>query len=220
MPEQNPLTTAIVTGGHPFDVQGFHQLFRSLEGIDAYVQHLDDFASAPEEVRDAYDVVVFYIMFPGEPTNDGIPWYSGEPRTALDHLGTTKQGIVVLHHAVVSYPDYSLWTELVGIGTRNATPHFDVTIRTEVADSDHPISQGIQPWKMVDESYEMDSPDQDSRPLLTTDHPDSMRVLAWTRQFRNARVFCYQSGHDEQAWKNPAFRTILGRGILWTVEQL
>jgi len=34
---------AVITGGHSYNVQGFHQLFRSLKGIDAYVQHIQDF---------------------------------------------------------------------------------------------------------------------------------------------------------------------------------
>jgi type 1 glutamine amidotransferase len=51
--------------------------------------------------------------------------------------------------------------------------------------------------------------------LLTTDHSPSMHNIAWTRHYRNARVFCYQSGHDNRVYANPGFRAVLGRGIQW-----
>jgi type 1 glutamine amidotransferase len=51
--------------------------------------------------------------------------------------------------------------------------------------------------------------------LLTTVHPESMKTIAWTRQYKNARVFCYQSGHDNQAYANPNFRKVVARGIHW-----
>ena len=57
-----PLKVAVVTGGHPYDVQDFHRLFRSLTGVEAFIQHMEDFAVSSEAVRDSYDVVVFYIM--------------------------------------------------------------------------------------------------------------------------------------------------------------
>ncbi len=75
--------TAVVTGGHSYDVPHFHELFRGLEGIDPFIRHIDDFTSSPEEVRDAYDVVVFYIMMMDGPTDDRLPWYAGQPKTAL-----------------------------------------------------------------------------------------------------------------------------------------
>ena len=39
----------------------------------------------------------------------------------------------------------------------------------------------------------------DNHILLTTDHPRSMRTLAWTRTFRHSRVFCLQPGDGERA---------------------
>ena len=38
------IKVAVVTGGHRFDVPNFHGLFRKLEGVDAFIQSLEDFA--------------------------------------------------------------------------------------------------------------------------------------------------------------------------------
>ena len=40
-PDTSKVITAVVTGEHPFNVPGFHNLFRSLAEIDAYPQHME-----------------------------------------------------------------------------------------------------------------------------------------------------------------------------------
>ena len=106
--KSDPAKIAVVTGGHNYDVVNFNLLFRSLEGIDAYIQHMDDFTASPEEVRDSYNAVLFYTMLMDNPRDEGAPGYAGLPRTVLDHLGQTKQGIFMLHHAILAYPQYGV----------------------------------------------------------------------------------------------------------------
>ena len=90
----------------------------------------------------------------------------------------------------------------------------------EVANADHPITQGISDWDMTDETYTMRNAGPDSEVLLTAKHPKSMNTIAWTRSFRNCRVFCFQSGHDNETWVEPNFREVLRRGILWSARML
>ena len=94
------------------------------------------------------------------------------------------------------------------------------TIRVQVAEPEHPITRGLADWEMLEETYTMGRPGEDCTPLLTVDHPNSMKTLAWTRQHRNARVFCMQPGHDNHAYANPSFRTVLTRGIEWTAGRI
>jgi hypothetical protein len=214
------LEVAVVTGGHSYDVPHFHRLFRSLEGVNAYLQSLEDFASSPEEVRDAYDALVFYFMPPGMPTDEGSPWYAGHPKTACEHLGETQQGIVILHHSILAYPDWPAWAEIVGIADRSFDYHIGETLALRVAVPDHPITAGLSDWEMVDETYEMADAGEGCRVLLETDHPKSMRSLAWTRAHGKARVFCFQPGHDNRAWVTPEFREMLRRGMLWSAGRI
>ena len=215
-----PIKTAVVTGSHSFDVVSFTELFRSLEGVDAYVQHLDDFASSPEEVRDGYDVVLFYCMPLESPGDEGLPWYAGQPKTALEHLGATEQGIFLLHHAILAYPQWDVWDEIAGIQGRSFDYAPGQTIRVEIAGTEHPITRGLADWEMVDETYAMNDAGAGSDVLLTVDHPRSMRTIAWTRRYGNARVFCYALGHDDQAWSDPNFRHVLARGIQWAARRV
>jgi hypothetical protein len=215
-----PLTVAVVTGGHSYDVPNFHRLFRQMAGLECYIQHVDDFTSSPQPVRESYGVVLFYSMMMAEPQDEGQPWYAGEPRTALAGLGRTQQGIVLLHHALVAYPEWGYWRTMAGITARSDGYDLDQRIRLHVADPDHPITQGLRDWEMVDETYRLPAASEDSHVLVTTDHPASMPTLAWTRMHGNSRVFCFECGHDNQAWADERFRTLLRRGIRWAGRRL
>ena len=207
---------AVITGGKSFDVIHFHKLFQSMVGIDSFIQHIDDFAASPESIRDSYDVVLFYFMMLDGPSDEGMPGYCGQPKTALVRLGQTGQGIVLLHHALLAYPQWSIWGEMVGIQDRNLSSYqHDEKLRINVADQTHPITQGLLDWAMIDETYLMANAVGHNRILLKVDHPQSMQTLAWTHQYQNSRVFSLQLGHDQQSWTDPNFRTILTRGIAW-----
>lgn len=68
---------------------------------------------------------------------------------------------------------------------------------------------------MVEEKYEVASAGPDSEVSATYNHPTTMKTSAWTGQHWNARVFCYQGGHDNRAYSQKGFRETPHRGILW-----
>ena len=212
-----PLQVAVITGGHSFDVPNFHALFRSMSGtVHATIQSIDDFASSPEAVRDSYDVLVFYIMMMAGPTDEGLPWYAGRPRTALEHLGASPQGIVVLHHAILSYPEWPVWGSITGLTERSFGYHIGETVTSHIVTPGHPITRDVEDWVMIDETYVMADTVEGSEVLITYDHPRSMKAIAWTRQYAASRVFCYQAGHDDRTWQDVDFRRVLTQGILWS----
>lgn len=210
------IKTAVVTGRHPFDVPALHEAFRSIPEIDFYPQHMEDFVSDAGKVRDWYDVVVFY-NFHQETPGDEQGWWEKAARESLERLGETRQGLLVLHHALLAYKQWPLWNALTGVQERTFGYYMNQPLRVQVADAAHPITQGLADWDMVDETYTMADarPEDGNTVLLTTNHPLSMKTLAWTRQYKNARVFCWQSGHDGLTFSNPSFRTVLSRGIRW-----
>jgi len=216
------LKTAIITGGHHYHVPAFHQLFRELPGIDAYIQHMADFVASPPEVRQEYDVLVFYTHLRGEVADLGLaPGRHDTVQSVLESLGTTKPGIVVLHHSLLAFPGWAIWDDIVGMSERSLTNYsHDESISYHITDATHPVCAGLADWTMTDETYLM----PDARPadaggdnhiLITTEHPHSMKTLAWTHTYQLSRVFCLQGGDDQQAWCNPHFRTLLNQGIHW-----
>ncbi len=219
LPQTDSASVAVVTGGHAYDVPGFHALFRNLSGADCYIQHMEDFVSDAGQVRQDYDVVLFYNM-PGGAPQPELEGYQGRIAGVLEELGSRSQGVFVLHHGILAYPDWPFWSDLIGMVERSFTFHHDEQLHVEIAQHDHPITAGLSAWEMVDETYVMAEPAADNDILLTVDHPRSTKAIAWSRTFRQAPVFCFQSGHDNKTYANPHFRRIVERGIQWCAGRL
>ena len=196
---------AVVTGDHGFEEDKFDAVFESMDGIQFVREDLSVFAKDPD--RNKYEAVVFYNFHQQNP--------DPETAAAVLSLADNGQGIVILHHAILAFPQWDDFADMCGIHERGFGFFIGEKIRVDVADSSHPITAGIDGWDMTDETYTMKSPGEDSHVLLTVDHPNSMEVIAWTRKYRDSRVFCFQSGHDNDTYTVPEFRAALTNGIRW-----
>lgn len=215
MIHQNKPRVAVVVGYHSFEVQPFYDLFTAMEDFHFYIQHLEQFTSSSKEARQSYDAVVFYIMRPGAPVNDG-PWYEGQALEALEQLGETRQGLLMLHHSLLAFPQWPRWAELCGIDPASYRDyHLDAPMRWQVADDTHPITRGMAGFSIEDEAYEMGPAGGDVRVLLRCDEPRNTPTVGWVHQYRQAPVFCLQGGHGPAAWANPHFAALLRRGLRW-----
>jgi uncharacterized protein len=208
------IKVAIITEFHPVDMISFHKLFWSFDEFECYIQSFDMFAS-DDKNNEQYDAVVYYNL------SIPLPQEGSAIRKYIENkLGNTNQGIFLLHHAICCYRGWQVWTDLTGIEDRRFKYHWDQTVRYDISDSNHPITQGIRPWAMIDETYTINETDENSQMLITTDHPNSMKGIAWTRQYKNSRVFCYESGHDDFAYNDINFKEVLRLGILWCANKI
>ena len=217
------IKVAMVTGHHEYDVVDFQQMLRAIPDVDFYPQHLEDFALDTEEARSAYDVLAFYNFQQDLLTERDA--FDRDLRRPLAELGDHGQGIFMLHHALTAFPGWLHWQEICGIGDTTkpkslATAKIDQDLTIEIADAEHPITKGLSSWQMIDEVYLCPEASPDSHVLLTIDHPGAMSTIAWTRNYRNSRVFCLQSGHDNQTFANAGFRTMIERGVKWLAGRI
>ena len=233
------IKVAMVTGHHPYDVINFQLMLRSFPDIDFYPQHLEDFAqdiqwSPGSWTPPSYDVIAFYNYQQHTPGAEGdlftedarVDWERVDVRGALEALGENGQGILMLHHALTAFPHWQYWLDICGMGDTTkayqpgAESRTDQKLSIEVVDPEHPITRGMESWEMIDETYNFADTGEGSEVLLKTDHPQSMSTIAWTRQHKDARVFCLQSGHDNQTLSDPNFRKVLGRGVHWLAGRI
>lgn len=231
-PDTSQITTAVVTGEHPFNVPGFHNLFRCLPDVDYYPQHMDQFLCDWGQVRTRYDVALFYNYHLDTPPDNERGWWQSGTGEAIEQLGETKQGIVILHHAINAFPQWGFWSELVGIPHSDrrytldelrAGLSFGEMLHIDIADADHLITRELSAWDIYGETWDFGAaePGPDCHTILVTDHPRMrMKAMAWTHQFKKARVFCLQPGHNNDSYADPSFRTVLARGIQWAAGRL
>ena len=186
------IAVAVVTGKHTFDIPGFQQMFNSMSNMEFYLQDLENFVADVGKYNDKYDVVLFYNFHQQTPVADERD--GAIILNSINKLAENGQGIFLLHHAILAFPHWEIWSQIVGVADRRFGYHGNQTIQTDLMD--------------------------DSHPLLVINHGNSMHTVGWTRHYGNGRVFCYQSGHDNQSFSNPNFRTIVFRGIQWLANRI
>ncbi len=166
-------------------------------------EDLDIFAK-PE--LDDYDVVVFFYTV-GEITDaqkDGL----------LNWVAKGK-GYVGIHSAADSFrgsPDYRAF---VG-GYFVTHPHYR-SYQVSVLDEEHPITEGIDEFMVVDEQYITDY-DPRVHVLATGLYKGVAQPVAWTKPWGDGRVFYLALGHDREPAQHEMFKLMLTRGVCWAAK--
>jgi uncharacterized protein len=213
----------LVTGGHGFEREPFFQVFKDNPEIAfTHAAHARTNATVYErEDLLTYDAVVLYDM-PKEIT---------EAQKAK-FLALLEQGVglVVLHHALVSYQHWPDYERIIGgrypeedgkggVVTEQVGYQHDVDVPVVIVAMDHPITAGMKDFTIRDEIYWGYRVGSDVTPLITTTHPKSGKPLAWTRTEKKSRVVYLQLGHDHSAFENPNYRQLVARSIRWAARR-
>lgn len=213
----------VITGGHGFEKEPFLQIFQANPEITfASAAHGKTNATAYE--RDdlaSFDVVVLYDM-PKEITDLQKARF-----LALFDKGV---GLVVLHHALVSFQHWPVYERIIGgrypeadgkggAVTSQVGYQHDVDLPVVIVAKDHAITAGLADFTIHDEIYWGFRVQPDVTPLITTTHPKSGKPLGWTRTEGKSRVVFLQLGHDHQAYENPNYRKLLAGAVRWAARR-
>jgi type 1 glutamine amidotransferase len=213
----------LITGGHPFEQEPFFKVFRDNPEIAlTTAAHGDKDADAYD--RDdltSFDVVVLYDM--RKTITEG-------QRAKFMSLFDKGVGLVVLHHAIVSYQHWPEYEKAIGgkypeedgksgVVTPQAGYKHDEEVPIVIVAKDHPVTAGLKDFTIHDEIYWGFHTTDDVTPLITTTHPKSGKPLAWCRTQGKSRVVYLQLGHDHQAYENPNYQKLVVNSIQWTAKR-
>ncbi len=109
-----------------------------MEGIQFVRKELDVFVNEPAQA--AYDTIVFY--------NFHRPYPTAAQAKAILGLTERGQGLVILHHAILAFPDWNAYSEICGIVDRSFGYHPRQTLQVQLSDATHPITAGMTAWEM------------------------------------------------------------------------
>jgi hypothetical protein len=220
--QQKKIKVLVITGGHGFKHKPFYDVFNAIPSItyDTLGQpQANELIVSPEVNK--YDVLMFYDLV------DGI---SAAQQEAYIRLLKKGSSMIFLHHALVSYQNWSEFLKIVG-GQYHTSPvvvngdtlkanyEHGVNIPVKVEDKNHPVTKGIRDFEIVDEVYSDVEILPHVKPLLSTTHPNSMRYLAWINHYGNSDVICIQLGHGPSCYTNPNFRKLIQQAIEWSAKQ-
>jgi uncharacterized protein len=207
----------LVTGNKSYEREPFLDVFRSNPRLAVtHLEHSGIQADAWERADlEACDVVVLYDM-PREITDKQKQRF-----TSLFARGT---GLLVLHHALVSFQSWSEYERIVGGryidvpekgGDPRETPsgyQHDVDIPVRVVPN-HPVTRGLSDFTIHDEIYWAYRVSPSVKPLLTTTHPKSGNPLAWEKREGKSRLVYLQLGHGPSAYNDANFRKLIANAI-------
>ncbi|NUQ66341.1 MAG: ThuA domain-containing protein [Pirellulales bacterium] len=217
--QDKKLKVLVTTGGHAFEVGPFYAIFDAMPDVEyARAELPRDAGLLQPGLEEKYDVVVMYDMSPP---------ITPDQRKAFAELLAKGIGLVSLHHNLGAHRDWEDYRKIIGGkfvfqdceidgNAYSKTPwSHDEDLAIQIADSDHPITKGVGPFSIHDETYGKFYTTPGIHVLLKTDHPKNNPEVAWTTKYGNSPVFYLMLGHDSKAYANPSFREILHRGIRW-----
>jgi type 1 glutamine amidotransferase len=220
---QAKIRVLLVTGGHGFEKEPFFKLFKDNPDITYQaVEHPNAHALLTAEAAKQWDVLVLYDMH-----------QEITPEAKADFVARLKEGkgLVVLHHAIADYQTWPEYTTIIGAHYYLAATNVNgvakprsgwkegLHFRIHIADPNHPVTRGVTDFDTHDEAYKWFDVAEECHPLLTTDEPESNKVIAWAKTYGGARVVYMQCGHDHFAYENPNYQQILRQAIRWTARR-
>jgi uncharacterized protein len=165
----------------------------------------------------AYDVIVLNFSKDDRPTPQAV-------RDTLTDFVRNGKGLVVIHASCTAFAD---WPEFAGLAGRVFNgdlvhphdPRGPFTVK--IADTKHPITQGMKDFEADDELYTCLAGDRPIQVLATArskrtgkDHP-----MAFVSEYGKGRVFHTALGHDVRSIEMPAVAELIRRGALWTAKR-
>ena len=160
-----------------------------------------------------YDVVVLHFM------NWEQPSPGPAARENLRRFVEGGKGLMLVHFACGAWQDWPEFKNLAGRAwdpkLRGHDPHGQ--FRVEIADPQHPITKGLEPFDTVDELYTCLAGDRPIHVIATArskvdnkDYP-----MAFVFDYGQGRVFHTVLGHDLQAVTNSSVPELFRRGCAW-----
>lgn len=219
-----PIRVTLLTGGHDYEHAPYLEIYAANPEVTlTHLEHSKGTADAWDRIDlAACDVVVLYDM----PRT-----ITAAQQTKFLQLLDRGIGLVVTHHALVSYQQWGEYERIIGgrwieLPEKGGDPavkpsgyRHDVDIPVVIANRHHPITAGLENFLIHDEIYWGYRVGADVVPLLTTTHPDSGNPLAWARTEKNSRVAYLLLGHGPSAYADLNYRRLLANAIRWTARR-
>lgn len=217
--EPDQISALIVTGD---DVAPYHDWRENTAAIQAVMNSSGRFevrvCEDPLILESAaalkrYQVVVLNLY------NQSLPTLTDVAKENLLDFVKAGNGFVVHHLSSASFKEWDAFRELCGrywvMGQSGHGPRS--VFQCHVANPNHPITRGIDDFRIFDELYAKLQGNAEINVLVNADSDWSNQTepLAFTHSYGNGRVFHLALGHDRKAIMNPTMQKLINRGTEW-----
>lgn len=203
-PTEAPIRAAL----EPLDIEvTFDGIFHP-DGGEAFT---GDYSSLTTESLSQYDLVVLYTT-----GNDR----RGADIEAIRNFVGAGKALVGIHNATDTFTDDPAFVSMMG--GRFRTHPAQLSIQTEIVDSTHPITEGLEGFTVWDELYLFADYDPENVHLLaqTQSYAEEESVpIAWTREEGAGRIFYLSLGHTPSTLEDGNWRQFFQNGVEWALRR-
>ena len=122
----------------------------------------------------------------------------------------------MIHNGICIQSDDGLY-ELIG-GKFLSHPRQE-TLLYFPAESTHPVTDGVEPFELVEEPYQFEFTESDRIPLLTYRYRNAEYPAAWARYHGDGCMVYLSPGHTPEKFDHPQFQRLIRQGLLWVVTK-
>jgi len=148
--------------------------------------------------------------------------WNDERAAAIDPFLARGGGAVYIHWAVDGQGGQEEFAKRIGLASLGGSiryRHGEMNIDMHPG-ADHPIARNFDRLDILDEAYWKLTGDPTKIDLIGTSIEDGEpQPIFWTVERGRGRVFVSIPGHYAWAFDDPAFRTLLLRGIAWSARR-
>jgi type 1 glutamine amidotransferase len=181
----------------------------------------------PEWIENAHDILTLKRMqtYPVVmncksnqiSTTNTHPWFDSVSEIQVSDLRSYIEagGSFLSVHSGNAFPesDESGYTSLIGNAFIGHPARCDVLVTPS---NSHPIAQGISPFTIRDEHYQIAMKIDDYEPFLTTTSSEGgTQIGGYTRRVGKGRICVLTPGHVQSVWEHPSFRKLLDNALCW-----
>ncbi|MGA2498485.1 MAG: ThuA domain-containing protein, partial [Tepidisphaeraceae bacterium] len=160
-----------------------------------------------------WDVVIIHFM------NWEKPGPGEAARENLKKFVAGGKGMMMTHFACGAWQEWPEFVQLAGrVYDPKLRPHDPRgKFRVEIADADHPITRGLEPFETTDELYTCLTGDTKIHVVMkATSKVDKKDYpMAFVLDYGKGRVFQTVLGHDDVAYASPGVGDLLRRACAW-----
>lgn len=143
-------------------------------------------------------------------------------------LAPHREGLpaVLIHCAMHCYrTGNDDWFEFCGVTSRRHGPKHPFPVDFVEENADHPVLEGLSPWKTPQgELYFIEKVWDSATPLARSKSEETgeTHVNVWTNTYgeKETRVFGTTIGHHNETMMDPPYLDMLTRGFLWSLDRL
>jgi hypothetical protein len=218
----------VFDGGHPYDEPEFAEMLTALGDEFEFSRATlpQDRALLAPGLEKRFDALLFYDMCQTPMSDEEFARYE-------TLLKSGKIGVFFLHHRLSSHPERPDFWKIAGgtyvfeqnreiEGERRPLGAYEhdreIDVKPARIDGEPPFF--LEPFTIIDESYENMWVSPNVKVLLETDAARMTPQVAWTWTLGETEALVCALGHDKKAYENPAFRRFLKNGLNWLAENV